>query len=172
MVKRHDQTRAGDLLHERDALGVVLALDLRVVRERRVGLRPAEEREARRVERDGVLAPAEVLDRDRVRDAGPVLRAHTRRGVRVDVRVRLRAVGRRREVHELGRDRVRDCHLRYPKCRCRPGCVGAENNGLVARRLRMLYTHGTPCSHAMHGHGVLWAHGGIVETLSQTALLS
>lgn len=110
MVKGHDAARAGELLHELDALGVVLALDLRVVRERRVLLRAAEVLEARRIERDGVLLPANVLNLHLVRLAHPVLAALARRRVRVNVDVRLLAVRGRREVDELGGHCVGDRH--------------------------------------------------------------
>ena len=73
MVEGHDARRAGELLDELDGLGVVLLLDHLVVLERGVRDGAAEVLEAGRVERDGVLLAAEVLNLDLVRLADAVV---------------------------------------------------------------------------------------------------
>ena len=105
VVKGNDPACAGDLLHQGDALRVVLSLNFLVVRKRSVLLgTPDKVLEAGGVERDGVLLAANVLDLNIVRDPDPVLLANSGGGVGVDVSVRPRAVRRWQKVDELGGD--------------------------------------------------------------------
>lgn len=92
VVERHDPARACELLHKLDALGVVLPLNLRVVREGRVPLGAAEELEARCVERCGALLASQVFDLYLVRLALEVLSARAGCRIVVDEEVRLLAV--------------------------------------------------------------------------------
>ena len=68
MIEDNGVRRARELLHERDALGVVLPLDRRVVIERSVRRRLGGVLEPGRIERGAFLLPAEVLFRDGVRN--------------------------------------------------------------------------------------------------------
>ena len=106
MIERHDPARARDLLHELDALRIILPLGLLVVRKRGVLHRLPEVLEAGSVECDRVLLAPKVLDWDvGVSLADPVLVANTCLGVGVDESVRFGAVRRRLEIDEFsGRD--------------------------------------------------------------------
>ena len=111
MVKGDDARRAGELLDERDALGVILLLNRRVVVERGVGGRAAEVLESGRVERDRIRLATEVLDLHGVRDSVPVALGAGSAGVDLDVGFGTvrggREVEERRSDTVYGGDRIR-----------------------------------------------------------------
>lgn len=110
VVKGNDPARARQLLDKLDTLGIILPLDLLIVRERCVFLRVSGVQESRGVERVSILIAADVLYLDGVRLLDPVLIAHARFRVRIDGCVWLGAVERREEVDEVGWDSVCDGH--------------------------------------------------------------
>ena len=97
MVKNDGVRRPRELLDQLNALGVILLLDPLVRVERLVHRRSAEVPEPGRIERNGVLLAAQVLNLDLVRCRAEVAFQG------LDGDVRLRAVRRGSVVVERGR---------------------------------------------------------------------
>ncbi len=112
MIEKNDSACARELLQELDTLRVVFLLDYGIRTERRVLGRGLEELEARRVERNRVLIPAQIFDFHLVRCLREVLRPFARSTCRIGVHELqgLRAVRRRHEIDQSGLDCVQVGH--------------------------------------------------------------